>query len=142
METIQCQDCKLEYKSKKDEAKKCPSCSSTYWMLSKSEEMKPNPPGNLESSIQKPTEISLVKSKYQCPKCGGTDSFMSKRTVMTGIGGIWGNRGGVREFPVCRVCDEIMDKVKETQPKWWRREKTWFGLSFLIFIIWIIENLN
>lgn len=60
METIQCQNCKLEYKVKKDEAKKCPSCSSTYWMLSKSEEMKPNPPRNLESSTQKPTEISDI----------------------------------------------------------------------------------
>lgn len=52
----------------------------------------------------------LVMTNYKCPKCGGTDFFMSKRNVMTGIGGIWGNRGGVKEFPVCRVCDEIMAK--------------------------------
>ena len=28
---------------------------------------------------------------------------------MKGIGGIWGNRGGVKKFPVCKVCEEIMD---------------------------------
>ena len=61
MEIIQCQDCKLEYKSKKDEPKKCPSCSSTYWMLSKSEEKKPSPPGKSESNNQKLTEISDIE---------------------------------------------------------------------------------
>ena len=60
METIQCQDCKLEYKSKKDESKKCPSCSSPFWMLSKTEEKKSSPPGQSESNGQKPTEISDI----------------------------------------------------------------------------------
>ena len=35
---------------------------------------------------------------------------------MKGIGGIWGNRGGVKKFPVCRVCEEIMDPNLETTP--------------------------
>jgi len=30
---------------------------------------------------------------------------------MKGIGGIWGNRGGVKKFPVCKVCEEIMDTI-------------------------------
>jgi ribosomal protein S27E len=47
-------------------------------------------------------------SNYQCPKCGGTEYFMSQRNVMKGIGGLWGNTGGLKAFPVCRVCDEIM----------------------------------
>jgi hypothetical protein len=46
---------------------------------------------------------------YTCPKCGGSDYFMSNRNVMKGIGGIYGNRGGVKQFPVCKACDEIMD---------------------------------
>ena len=33
---------------------------------------------------------------------------MSKRNVVKGLGGIFGNWGGVKAFPVCRVCDEIM----------------------------------
>jgi len=49
-------------------------------------------------------------NKYKCPKCGGADYFMSTRTVMKGIGGIWGNRGGTKKFPVCKVCDEIMEE--------------------------------
>jgi hypothetical protein len=46
--------------------------------------------------------------ELECPKCGGKDYFMSKRTIMKGLGGIYGNRAGVKAFPVCRVCDEIM----------------------------------
>jgi hypothetical protein len=46
---------------------------------------------------------------YICPKCGGTDYFMSTRNVIKGVGGIYGNRGGTKKFPVCRNCDEIMD---------------------------------
>jgi hypothetical protein len=52
-------------------------------------------------------------SNLTCPKCGGTDYFLSKRNVITGIGGVWGNRGGVKQFPVCKVCDEIMSEEKE-----------------------------
>jgi hypothetical protein len=50
----------------------------------------------------------MTKS-YTCPKCGGSDYFMSNRNVMKGVGGIYGNRGGVKQFPVCKVCDEIMN---------------------------------
>ena len=50
---------------------------------------------------------------YKCPKCGGSDYYMSNRNVMKGIGGIWGNRGGVKKFPVCKVCEEIMDTYAE-----------------------------
>jgi hypothetical protein len=54
---------------------------------------------------------------YQCPKCGGTDFFMSKRNVMKGMGNFGlGNRGGVKEFPVCRVCDEIMSYAAPALP--------------------------
>ena len=52
----------------------------------------------------------MATSNYKCPKCGGSDFFMSTRNVMKGVGGIYGNRGGVKKFPVCKVCDEIMDR--------------------------------
>ena len=51
-------------------------------------------------------------AEYKCPKCGGSDYFMSTRNVMKGIGGIYGNRGGTKKFPVCKVCDEIMGYQK------------------------------
>jgi len=52
-----------------------------------------------------------VDKQYKCPKCGGSDYFVSNRNVMKGIGGIYGNRGGVKKFPVCKVCEEIMDTI-------------------------------
>jgi hypothetical protein len=48
--------------------------------------------------------------RYECPKCAGNDYFMSTRNVTKGIGGIYGNRGGTKQFPVCRKCDEIMSR--------------------------------
>ena len=51
-------------------------------------------------------------TQFKCPKCSGSDYFMSTRNVMKGVGGIYGNRGGTKKFPVCRNCDEIMDRVK------------------------------
>jgi hypothetical protein len=41
-----------------------------------------------------------------CPKCGGSDYFMSQRNVVKGMG--WAQRGSIKSIPVCRVCDEIM----------------------------------
>ena len=38
---------------------------------------------------------------------------MSQKIVMTGIGGIWGNRGGVKQFATCRVCNEIMFSTRK-----------------------------
>lgn len=55
---------------------------------------------------QRQTRLNYI---YSCPKCGGSDYFMSTRNVMKGVGGIWGNRGGTKQFPVCRKCDEIME---------------------------------
>lgn len=41
-----------------------------------------------------------------CPKCNGSDYFMSQRNVVKGTG--WAQRGSIKSIPVCRVCDEIM----------------------------------
>ena len=45
--------------------------------------------------------------EYKCPKCGGSDYFMSQRNVVKGMG--WAQRGSIKSIPVCRVCDEIME---------------------------------
>ncbi len=45
-------------------------------------------------------------SEYICPKCGGSDYFMSQRNVVKGMG--WAQRGSIKSIPVCRVCNEIM----------------------------------
>jgi len=60
---------------------------------------------------------------YKCPKCGGSDYFMSQRNVMKGMGGLYGNRGGVKKFPVCRVCNEIMDRAWEIAEERWEPKK-------------------
>jgi hypothetical protein len=45
---------------------------------------------------------------YKCLKCGGSDYYMSKRNIQTGMG-IW-HRGRFKLLPVCRACEEIMDR--------------------------------
>ena len=42
---------------------------------------------------------------FQCPKCGSQDVYEGKKTILGGIGGIWGNRSKdvLRKF--CRACD-------------------------------------
>jgi hypothetical protein len=44
-------------------------------------------------------------AEYQCPKCGGTDLYTGNKTIMGGIGGIYGNKSKdvLRHF--CRTCD-------------------------------------
>jgi hypothetical protein len=41
-----------------------------------------------------------------CPKCGGSDSFISQRNIVKGRGVY--QSGKMRGVAVCRVCDEIM----------------------------------
>ena len=49
---------------------------------------------------------------YQCPKCDGTDYFMSKRNVK----GVVFTRLTTRDMPVCRKCDEIMSSNLKLNP--------------------------
>ena len=74
--------------------------------------------------------------QYKCPKCGGSDYYMSNRNVMKGIGGIWGNRGGVKKFPVCKVCEEIMDTIGTKVLS--KRSKLIFILPFVIGLALIV----
>ena len=71
-----------------------------------------------------------------CPKCGGSDYFVSQRNVIKGVGGIWGNRGGVKGFPVCRICDEIMIGRQIPEIQQTRFDKTdKIQLGFLGFLV-------
>jgi len=81
-------------------------------------------------------------SNFTCPKCGGSDYFFSKRNVITGIGGVWGNRGGVKKFPVCKVCDEIMSEPHkwDDQPVTSNRGSSgvsglWVVIGFIAFAV-------
>ena len=47
-------------------------------------------------------------SNLTCPKCGGSDSFVSQRNIIKGRG-IFVS-GKMRSVAVCKVCDEIMSR--------------------------------
>jgi hypothetical protein len=51
-----------------------------------------------------------------CPKCFGTDYFMSQRNVVKGMG--WAQRGSIKSIPVCRVCNEIMSGALSEATDW------------------------
>ena len=55
-------------------------------------------------------------AEYKCPKCGGSDYFMSQRNVVKGMG--WAQRGSIKSIPVCRVCDEIMQGAQIGSLSW------------------------
>jgi hypothetical protein len=55
-------------------------------------------------------------AEYKCPKCGGSDYFMSQRNVVKGMG--WAQRGSIKSIPVCRVCDEIMEGAQIGLVNW------------------------
>jgi len=84
-------------------------------------------------------------SDFRCPKCGGFDYYFSNRTVIKGIGGIWGNRGGVKKFPVCKVCEEIMDSTIKTTPLAEKPEVKFIGFVvvgfFLLMFILVLVSM-
>ena len=55
-------------------------------------------------------------SNLTCPKCGGSDYFMSQRNVVKGMG--WAQRGSIKSIPVCRLCDEIMSGAQVGLKNW------------------------
>jgi hypothetical protein len=42
---------------------------------------------------------------YVCPKCNGTDVYFAKKQIITGVGGVYGNRQKEVDRPFCRKCD-------------------------------------
>lgn len=56
-------------------------------------------------------------SNLTCPKCGGTDSFVSQRNIVKGRG-IFVS-GKMRSVAVCKACNEIMSRgqtIETTMP--------------------------
>ena len=58
----------------------------------------------------------FTMTSLTCPKCGGSDYFLSKRNIVKGMG--WAQRGSLKSVPVRRVCDEIMDGAKVGMSTW------------------------
>ena len=72
---------------------------------------------------------------YKCPKCGGSDYFMSQRNVVRGMG--YRLHGGIASIPVCKVCDEIMAMNKTK----WLSKRSWISfwlnpLASFLLLFW------
>lgn len=42
---------------------------------------------------------------YECPKCNSQDVYFGTKTILGGLGGIYGNRSKDVRRPFCRTCD-------------------------------------
>jgi hypothetical protein len=73
-------------------------------------------------------------SNLTCPKCGGSDSFISQRNIVKGRG-IY-QSGKIRGVAVCRVCDEIMTGATYEKTKLVISRNDW-----VLFSLFIILNL-
>ena len=76
-------------------------------------------------------------SNLTCPKCGGSDSFISQRNIVKGRG-IY-QSGKMRGVAVCRVCDEIMhtsDSYKQIQKmRYTTQDKTLYAISIIFVLV-------
>ena len=54
-------------------------------------------------------------SNLTCPKCGGSDSFVSQRNIIKGRGIFVSAK--MRSVAVCKVCDEIMSRPLTIETK-------------------------
>lgn len=72
---------------------------------------------------------------YKCPKCNGSDYFMSQRNVVKGMG--WAQRGSIKSIPVCRQCDEIMQGAQVGLKSWEDigRSRKVSNLTIILFIL-------
>ena len=72
-----------------------------------------------------------------CPKCGGSDAFISQRNIVKGRG-IY-QSGKMRGVPVCRTCDEIMhtsDSYKQIQKsRYTSRDKALHAIWFVLIVM-------
>ena len=89
---------------------------------------------------------------YVCPKCKGTDVYFAKKQILTGIGGVWGNRAKEVQRPFCKECDieansihldSEGNQVSPWTPSLIARYVLWlvgtFGLLIMGFI-WLWNN--
>jgi hypothetical protein len=80
----------------------------------------------------------MAKLLYTCPKCGGSDYFMSQRNTVSGIG-IY-QSAKLTALPVCRICNEIMSgtRDKEAEKAEAKKLRKYIGSSFLIVITVVV----
>lgn len=50
-------------------------------------------------------ERARMSAVYECPKCNSQDVYFGNKTIVGGIGGIYGNRSKDVRRPFCRTCD-------------------------------------
>lgn len=78
-----------------------------------------------------------MSRNFRCPKCKGTDYFVGQRNVVTGMG--WMQSGKMKEFPICRNCDEIMKEFKtEEELKKQEAFNSRFAFGFKIAVVLLI----
>jgi hypothetical protein len=46
-----------------------------------------------------------MPEQHVCPKCEGTQVYFAKKQIITGLGGIYGNRSKEVLRPFCKKCD-------------------------------------
>ena len=75
-------------------------------------------------------------SVYKCPKCSGSNYFMSARIA---------NEYGVQKVPVCRTCDEIMDRYmtsgEQNLYKWLNIVQWGAAIVVPIVVVWYVSVL-
>jgi hypothetical protein len=65
----------------------------------------------------------IMPLTYVCPKCNGTDVYFAKKQIITGIGGVYGNRQKEVDRPFCRKCDieaQTTGRDEDGMKKFWR----------------------
>ena len=81
-------------------------------------------------------------SNLTCPKCGGSDAFISQRNIVKGRG-IY-QSGKMRGVPVCRVCNEIMhssDSFKQIQKmRYSTKDTTLYAISIAFILVAIFSS--
>jgi hypothetical protein len=76
-----------------------------------------------------------MSAVYECPKCNSQDVYFGNKTIVGGIGGIYGNRSKDVRRPFCRTCDiEALPLKGESKP-------SLLPLAYLLIVfglIWIM----
>jgi len=77
-----------------------------------------------------------MATTHICPKCNCTDVYFAKKQIITGLGGIYGNRQKEVERPFCRKCDIEASSPGTMQPENKTRLVLFlFGLSGLAVLL-------
>lgn len=75
----------------------------------------------------------------KCPRCGSSEFYFAKRQVITGLGGIYGQRARMVKTPLCKACGEVVDYDRRSKRQIVLGEKLkknkWkFLIAYILFI--------